>query len=122
MDDIDYSVFTESAKCEIHDCNASSITDENAGVNFASELSRNLYEAGKTNAVVIGHVDSANPNGHRSLSGSDYRHGGRRVYHNGQPLFFTRREGRITAADINRFLRIKLEQGDRYDGNSQRLE
>jgi len=103
--EIDCKVFTKTAKIEIHGCNTGSITDENKGINFASTFSKNLYNAGKTKSVVVGHVTYANPNAHTTLSGSDYRHGGRRIYHNGKELFFTRKEGRITGADINKYLK-----------------
>ncbi len=53
----------------------------------------------------MGHVDYANPNNHKTLKGSDYRHGGRRVFHNGKELFFTRKEGRITASEINKYFK-----------------
>lgn len=103
LNDIDYSVFTNNAKIEIHGCNTGSY-DEGKDSPFAEVLSKKLKDAGKTKVVVVAHVDSANPNMHKSLKGDDYRHGGRRIFHNGKELFFTRKEGRITGAEINKHL------------------
>lgn len=104
LNEINYNKFTNTAIVEIHGCNTGSVEKKNKNINFAMIFSKHLYNAGKTRAVVIGHVTQANPNQHNTLKGSDYRHGGRRVYHNGKELFFTRTEGRITSTMINKNL------------------
>jgi hypothetical protein len=118
--EIDYGVFTDDAKVEVHGCNVGSVTNANGGKNLASTMSKHLFDAGKNNGVVIGHGTSANPDAHKTLKGSDYRHGLRRVYHNGKPLFTTKREGRITAEVINSYLTKKREQGENYDGSNEK--
>ena len=67
-------------------------------------LSKYLYDAGKVKSFVIRHVTNANPNQHKTLQGNDYRHGGRRIYHNGLEFLFTREEGRITSKKLNDML------------------
>ncbi|MDR0207327.1 MAG: RHS repeat-associated core domain-containing protein [Bacteroidales bacterium] len=119
LDNINMNVFTNDARVEIHGCNAASI-EGNDNYNFASAFSKKLYEAGKTDAVTIGHVTAGNPDNHTELGGDDYRHGGRRVYHNGEVLFFTRKEGHISNKTIQKYLDLKKEQGDSYDGSTQR--
>jgi hypothetical protein len=104
LSEINYSKFTNTAIIEIHGCNTGSVEEKNKNINFSMIFSKHLHDAGKTKSVVIGHVTKANPNQHKTLTGSDYRHGGRRVYHNGKELFFTRIEGRITSAMINQKL------------------
>ncbi len=101
LSELNYSKFTNTTIVEIHGCNTGSIEEKNKNINFSMIFSKHLYDAGKTKSVVIGHVTKANPNQHKTLKGSDYRHGGRRVYHNGKELFFTRIEGRITSVMIN---------------------
>ncbi len=118
--EIDYGVFTDSAKVEFHGCSTASVTTGNKGENFASTFSKYLTAAGKKKAVVVGHIESTNPNAHRTLSGSDYRHGTRRVYHGGKVLFLTRQEGRITATTINNYLSKKAQQGSSYDGTKEK--
>ncbi|MCU0440678.1 MAG: hypothetical protein MUC49_22515 [Raineya sp.] len=118
--EINFRVFTNDAKIEIHGCNAASITSENSGKNFASEFSRQLFENGKTRSVVIGHVDYANPNRHTTLKGDDYRHGVRRIYHGGKVLFRTKNEGRIKATIINKYLNKKELEGRNYDGSKEK--
>ncbi|MFK7750388.1 MAG: hypothetical protein AB8B65_18495, partial [Kordia sp.] len=121
LDHIDYDKFTNNAKIEIHGCNTASIEGDNSDPPFAQVLSKKLGDAGKSNAVVIGHATYANPNAHKKLKGDDYRHGLRRVFHNGTVLFTTRKEGRITGSEINKYLNLKSKQGEKYDGTKQRL-
>jgi RHS repeat-associated protein len=121
--DIDYGVFTNNAKIEMHGCQTASITNENKGDNLASNFSKELTKAGKTDAVVIAHTTEANPDAHETLDGDDYRHGHRRIYHDGEILFTTRAEGRIPASAINKYLSLKretLSNGIKYDGSNQR--
>ncbi len=120
VSEINYSVFTNSAKIEIHGCNAGSITGKYGSTNLASEFSRLLHAAGKTRAVVVGHVDFANPNNHRTLRGDDYRHGVRRIFHGGDILFRTKHEGRITATMINKYLDKKARLGSSYNGANEK--
>ena len=49
------SAFTNESKVEIHGCNTGKGDDC-----FASELSKQLFDAGKTSSVVIGHASKAN--------------------------------------------------------------
>jgi hypothetical protein len=76
------------------------------------------YDHAKGFARERGHGTKANPNS--ETLGNDYRHGLRRVYHNGTELFTTKREGRIPSRIINRFLKQKEKQGESYDGSNQR--
>jgi RHS repeat-associated protein len=118
--DIDYSNFTKNAKIELHGCQTageSYYTD-----NIASSMSTELYEAGKTSGVVIAHDTKANPNPpgqEKTNEGQDYRHGSRVVYHNGNVLFNTKNSRRIPASVINKYLKEKEKQGDKYDGSNQ---
>jgi RHS repeat-associated protein len=115
LSEIDYTKFTNDAKVEFHGCNSG---NKDFADNMASEFSKNMYGAGKTKSVAIGHGTKANPNS--ETLGNDYRHGLRRVYHNGTELFTTKREGRIPSRIINRFLKQKEKQGESYDGSNQR--
>lgn len=120
LDGINFSKFTNDAKIEMHGCNTASIDGENVDdENFAKYFSQKLFDAGKKNAVVIGHVVNANPN-RDSSEKSDYRHGVRRIYHGGQILFRTQKEGRITANMINKYLELKEKQREKYDGSKQK--
>jgi len=110
ISEINYNVFTNSAKIEFHGCNTASepkqeekieLEKKKIPINFASEFSKRLYNAGKERAVVIGHITKANPNGIKN----DYRHGTRRVYHNGKELFLYRKEGRILGSEIKEHLK-----------------
>jgi RHS repeat-associated protein len=115
LSEIDYTKFTNDAKVEFHGCNSG---NKDFADNMASEFSKSMYGAGKTKSVAIGHGTKANPNS--ETLGNDYRHGLRRVYHNGTELFTTKREGRIPSRIINRFLKQKEKQGESYDGSNQR--
>jgi hypothetical protein len=102
---IDFNKFTNDAKIEIHGCKsaAGTILIDNLGIN----LSEALYKAGKTNAVVVAHLDQANPNidgSKTTVKGQDYRHGTRIVYHNGKELFRTNEKGRIKSSTIQKHL------------------
>lgn len=91
------SVFTNESKVEIHGCNTGKGDDC-----FASELSKQLFDAGKTSSVVIGHASKANPNidGTTSVTKQDYRHGTRIIYHNGKAIKTVTSSGRIAASVI----------------------
>jgi hypothetical protein len=98
---LNFSVFTDQAKIEIHGCNTGNGNDC-----FASELSSQLYKAGKTQGIVIGHATSANPNigGTIKILEQDYRHGTRIIYHNGKAIKTVTSSGRITANTIREAL------------------
>lgn len=91
------SAFTNESKVEIHGCNTGNGDDC-----FASELSKQLFDAGKTSSVVIGHASKANPNigGTTSVTKQDYRHGTRIIYHNGKAIKTVTSSGRIAASVI----------------------
>ncbi|QAR30259.1 hypothetical protein EQP59_02235 [Ornithobacterium rhinotracheale] len=114
INDINFNKFTNSAKIEIHGCNtaASTLLVDN----IVTNLSQYLHDAGKNKAVVIGHSQKANPNlpttkrkqgetdkewNKRKNQEQDYRHGERKVYHNGKVILVTKKQGRITAKEIN---------------------
>ena len=107
INDIDFSKFTNNAKIEIHGCKSGA--DTYMVDNIAINLSENLYDADKLKSVVIAHLTKANPNingeGKTKISEQDYRHGNRIIYNNGKKLFTTTSQGRITASDINDFLK-----------------
>ncbi len=92
-----FSVFTEKSKIEIHGCNTGRGDDC-----FASELSLQLYKAGKKQSVVIAHATSANPNidGTTTISEQDYRHGTRIIYYKGKAVKTITSSGRISANTI----------------------
>ena len=92
------SSFTNESKIEIHGCNTGSGDDC-----FASEQSKQLFDAGKTRSVVIGHASKANPNigGTTSVIKQDYRHGTRIIYHNGLAVKTVTSSGRIASGVIN---------------------
>lgn len=95
------SVFTIQSKVEIHGCNTGRGDDC-----FASELSLQLYKAGKKQSVVVGHATSANPNidGTTKVTEQDYRHGTRIIYHNGKAVKTITSSGRISASIIREAL------------------
>lgn len=101
---INFKKFTNSAKIEIHGCN--SAADTGLGDNIAINLSEALYEAGKLKSVVIAHSTSADPKikGEKTkISEQDYRFKERVVYNNGKVLFRTKKIGKITASEINKY-------------------
>lgn len=91
------SAFTIESKIEIHGCNTGKGDDC-----FASELSKQLFDAGKTSSVVVGHASKANPNidGTTSVTKQDYRHGTRIIYHNGKAVKTLTSSGRIASSVI----------------------
>ncbi len=118
--DIDFNKFTNNAKIELHGCQtADGDADDD---NLAADFSTRLFNAGKKNAVVIGHTTPANPSidgDETTNEGQDYRHGTRAVYHNGSLLFTTKEEGRISGKVINSYLKAKDKAGDKYDGTKE---
>ena len=120
LDDIDFNKFTNNAKVEFHGCQTADGKSEDD--NIAADFSKRLFNAGKKNAVVIGHRTPANPriNGDETTDEEqDYRHGQRAVYHNGTILFVTTEKGRISGKVINSYLKAKEKAGAKYDGTKQ---
>lgn len=72
-------------------------------------LSLHFFQQGNKRAVVIGHSNFSNPNingeGNTKPTEQDYRHGTRRIYHNGKILATHKEKGRITASTINALLK-----------------
>lgn len=104
VSDINFNVFTNESKIEIHGCNTA-----NEGIildTFSSKLSKGLSSAGKSRSIVIGHADYTNPNrgGTTEISKQDYRHGLRIIYNNGKIILKTKQEGRISATSIKKAL------------------
>ncbi len=119
INSINYSKFTNDARIELHGCNGAAgtvLVD-----NMATNLSQNLYGAGKTNAVVVAHGTKANPNingDKTTVKGQDYRHGTRVVYHNGSVLFSTQAKGHISQKTINGYLDKKIKDKN-YNGENE---
>jgi RHS repeat-associated protein len=121
INSIDFSKFTNNAVVEVHGCRAAYGTCYFVD-NMATNISQALYDAGKTRAVVIGHLERANPNinGDKTTNKEqDYRHGPRAVYHNGEVLFTTSAKGRIKQKVIDSYLDKKEKAGSDYDGSKE---
>lgn len=103
LSDINFKVFTNESKVEIHGCNTAIDGETDS---FCSLISVALYKAGKTKAISIGHTDFTNPNrgGTTDISKQDYRHGQRAIFRNGKLLYKTRAEGRISPSLIKKLL------------------
>lgn len=106
ISDISLAKFTNSCKIEIHGCNTANNYPVWGGM--CKDLSEMLHKAGKTRAVVIGHSTKANPNINgveTTNKGQDYRHGERVIFHNGEVILITTKQGRITAPEIDAALK-----------------
>lgn len=95
VDKINFKKFAKDSRIELHACEAAQ-----GDSNIAQAMSRKLFEAGKTEAVVIGHTTKSNPEilggkGKTPVTKQDYRHLTRRVYYRGKVLFETKESGRI---------------------------
>lgn len=103
LSDINFNVFTNESKIEIHGCNTAIDGDEDS---FSALISLHLFRSGKTKSVVIGHTDYTVPNrgGTKEISEQDYRHGQRAIFHNGKLRFKTRAEGRIATSLIKKIV------------------
>jgi hypothetical protein len=103
--DINFRVFTDDAIIELHGCQ----TAGNAyGLDsIAVNLSQGLSGAGKKKAVVIAHLDKANPNigGTQNVLKQDYRHGRRVIIYNGKIVHEFTRTGRIKPSDVEKYLK-----------------
>lgn len=106
VSDIKVAKFTNACKIEIHGCTAAGNTTVND--NFCENLSEHLFAGGKKRVVVIGHSTKANPSingeGKTKITEQDYRHGTRRIYHNGKLIGTYTQKGRISAKVINEML------------------
>ncbi len=103
---IDYSRFTNDARVQLHGCE---VLGNNPIVNnMAEEFSNLLAAAGKTKAVVIGHVVKSNPlirgEGNARQRLQYYRQGKRLIYNNGQLVFSTTQSGYIPDSIIAKHL------------------
>lgn len=120
IDDIKFNRFTDNAIIEIHGCKSAADNWFDLD-NIAVDMSQKLDNAGKKNAVVIAHVEKANPliNGKKTTNKQqDYRHGKRVVYHDGKVLFSTSKKGHIGRKVIDRYLKRKKDEED-YDGTKE---
>jgi RHS repeat-associated protein len=115
--DISFEKFTNDAVIELHGCKVATDTYEIVLDNLAKNLSEELHKAGKTSAVVIGHLTKANPSikGNQTKDAEqDYRHGERAVFHNGKILFTTKESGDIGRDVIDKYLDMEAKQGSEY--------
>ncbi len=105
VSDIRFNVFADNAIIELHGCQTAGNACLLDGI--AVNLSEGLSGAGKNKAVVIAHLDKANPNigGTRNRLRQDYRHGRRAIIHDGKIIHEFTRTGRITPSDISRYVR-----------------
>lgn len=101
VSDIDFKVFTDDARIQIHGCNTA--RGSMPGNTLVEEFSEQIYNAGRKKAYVIGHTDKSNPNINGSkttIKQQDYRHGERSIYHNGRLLKTTQKKGIISHDEI----------------------
>lgn len=74
-------------------------------------LSQYLYDAGKTESMVIGHSTKRKKGEtdkewkERANISQDYRHGERMFYNNGKVILTTTKEGKITGEEIREALK-----------------
>jgi hypothetical protein len=102
---IRFGAFADNAIIELHGC-------QTAGTygpfdSIAAKLSQGLSGAGKKTAVVIAHLDKANPNigGTKNVLKQDYRHGRRVIIHNGKIVHEFTRTGRIKPSDVAKYVK-----------------
>lgn len=101
VSDIDFKVFTDDARIQIHGCNTA--RGSMPGNTLVEEISEQIYKAGRKKAYIIGHTDKSNPNingPNTTIKQQDYRHGERSIYHNGGLLKKTRKKGVIAHDEI----------------------
>ena len=103
LSDINFNVFTNESKIEIHGCNTAIDGDEDS---FSAVLSSHLFKAGKKKSIVIGHTDFTTPNRGNTteITKQDYRHGQRAIFYNGKLRYKTRAEGRISVSLIKKIV------------------
>lgn len=118
LDAIDPTKFTDDARIELHGCETAGNDPDNyeASENLlAAAISKKLYDAGKCNAVVIGHVGKAGPAFPGDESGTqypDYRQNFRRVYWNGHMIYQTNAVGDISDETIEEAKAHYMETGE----------
>jgi hypothetical protein len=105
VSDIRFDVFANDAIIELHGCQTAG--NSLAIDSVAAKFSTGLYNASKKNAVVIAHLDKANPNigGTKNVVKQDYRHGHRVVLQNGNIIYSVSKSGRVNLAEIAKHLR-----------------
>lgn len=106
ISDIDFKVFTDDARIQIHGCNTA--RGSMPGNTLVEEFSEQIYKAGRKKAYVIGHTDKSNPNingAKTTIKQQDYRHGERSIYHNGRLLNTTTKKGIISHDEIQRLIK-----------------
>ncbi len=103
VSNIDYSIFTKDDRVQLHGCNTA--RGSLPGDTLAEALSKELHDAGKTSAYVIGHTTPATPlikggNGKTSIKDQDYRHGERAVIVNGKIMYKTKSIGLLKHNEV----------------------
>ena len=101
VSDMNFEVFTEDARVQIHGCNTAK--GNMPGDTLSEAISKELYSAGRKLAYVIAHTKKSNPNidGEKTtIPGQDYRHGERAIIHNGKILYTTNKEGYLNHDEI----------------------
>lgn len=94
IDDIDLTRFSDTVKIEFHGCRTAG--NEFFCPNISHYLSRKFAEAGKSEAIVIGHKGKSEvPMKENGKLVTDYRHKWRIVYRNGRIIFNTHKMGDI---------------------------
>lgn len=101
VSDINFSVFAEDARVQIHGCNTAK--GNIPGDTLTEAFSKELFNAGKVKSYVIGHTDKSNPNikgDQTTIAQQDYRHGGRAIIHNGKTIKTTAKKGYLAHEEI----------------------
>ena len=83
ISDINFKVFTNESKIEIHGCNTAFDGELDT---LSSLIIISFIQSRKKRSVVIGHADFSSPNrgGTKDISKQDYRHETRIIYNNGK--------------------------------------
>ena len=103
--DIEFTKFSVDARIEIHGCNGAKDMGWNALDTLSELMSKKLFEAGRADAVVVGHLDKANPsiNGAKTtIKEQDYRHGHRAIFHQGKKVQTITEKGAISYDTIRK--------------------
>lgn len=102
--DIDFSKFASNAKIEFHGCKTAEDPEDED--NIAADLSARLYEAGKAQSAVIGHIQNAQPlingdaPGQTKVTEQDYRYGERAIFKKGKLATTTKKKGAISESEL----------------------
>lgn len=105
VDDIDFTKFSQDARIEIHACNTARDVTWGALDTLSELMSKELFNVGCTEAVVIGHTDKANPlinGGKTTIKEQDYRHGRRAIFHRGKIVLSVNDKGPISYGTIRK--------------------